>query len=598
MNKKFLNAIIYLSLGVLLLVSFNNCSGFKSSDQGNATSASTGGSSSNSGSVVGSDSCETDLMNLYQRGYQAFLNDANTCARCHQAGPGKGRFANSDTKIAYQDFMQIGYEKVSSNAINPAHNAPYTGVQNVTAVSELKTEWAKGLADYAVCEGKPAVTATVTDPKDLVTIETSDQATGLDLNLNPKKTSQDLIWTINSDMNPLKPGITAPNAPGGKIQITVVAGKSASGETYYTFLNPKIYGATVGLHIKGIYVKINRQLLRYQTTFRYIDTLVRKGLTSGAESLISTGAFVSPGVLSSQDQISLVFELMEQAEIPDPPPPVTIKIDSALAQTSVNGQGYLDLSLKLSAASTDIIIASLGVVDDTADGTCFTGVTSTSINTNFQILGSSAKCYPEVKTMVCTSGCTANDYTVGRARSIVGTTYNRYDWDYKFSNLSLIFKPGETVQNLRIILSKDIRQEQSRLLSLKIMGISGPVVISNTNASTSIFINKLSNPTPNAAVPTFAELMDPQNGVIGKNCTSCHNSTKLAGEYDISDYELMMKNSVIVPGNPLASKMYYRLNPNTVINGVKLRQMPFDAPLQVDDQRAIEKWILDGAKNN
>lgn len=537
-------------------------------------------------------------MNLYQRGYQTFLNDANTCARCHQVGPGKGRFANSDTKIAYQDFMQIGFIKVSNNAINPAHNAPYSGLQNVSAINELKTEWTKGLADYSQCAGKPAATVTVTDPKELVTIETSDQPTGLDLKLDPKKTSQDLIWTINSDMNPIKAGAKAPNAPGGKIQITVVAGKSPSGETYYTFLNPKIYGASVGLHIKGLYIKINRQLLRYQTTFRYVDALVRKGLSSGAESLLSTGAFVSPGVLSAQDQISLVFEVMEQVEIPDPPPPVTVKIDSTLAQTAVNGQGYIDLSLKLSAASTEMVVVNLGVVDDTADATCFAGITTATVNSNFQIMGSNAKCYPEVKTIICAAGCTTADYTLGRARSIVGTTYNRYDWDYKFSNLSLVFKPGETVQPLRIMLSKDIRQEQNRLLSLKIMGVSGPVVISATNASTSVVINKLSNPTPNPSVPTFAELMDPQNGVIGKNCTSCHNSTKLAGEYDISDYELMLKNVVLVPGNPLASKMYYRLNPNTVVNGVKLRQMPFDAPLQVDDQRAIEKWILDGAKNN
>jgi hypothetical protein len=598
-NRKMWNATLLIALGSLLVISFNNCSGFKKDevDSEDASSKSIVG-----GDLVGADACETTLMRLYQRGYQSFLSQSTTCATCHQAGPGKGRFANTNTNIAYADFMQIGFSKVSSNAISNAHNPPYSGSQNISAINQLKTEWILGLTEYASCKGDPAPDFSYLDPRELVTLETSEIESGLDLSIDPKKNSRDLVWDINTDLNPLRTETVLPNAPGGKIQITVSVEKKPTGETYYAFYNPKIYGANVGLHLKAIYIKINKQLLRYQTTFRFVDKLIRKGTTNGAESLLSTGALLSPGVVSANDQISLAFELMEVVEIPDPPPPVPVRITSTLAQMAPapsDPLNYIDVTVNLDKPAAETIVASFGVQEDTPDQTCFKGLTGAARDNTLKELGPT-DCYPQMKNLICQgkSNCTTADYQVARARSVVGTSFNRYDWDFKFNNLSLIFSPGQTSQSVRVTLSKDIRREANRLLSLKLLEVSGPAIIDATKSIANIAIEKRYNPAPDPRVPTYSELMNPQSGVIGQRCTLCHNSGLLNGEYDISNYELMVKNGVIVPNDVEKSKMIMRLNPNMVVNGVQLRQMPFDRALEQPERTLIENWIRAGALNN
>jgi hypothetical protein len=607
-NRKIWNATLLLLGGSLLVISFNNCSGFKKEDVDGADSSS---KSIVGGEIHGADACETTLMSLYQRGYQSFLGQEKTCATCHQNGPGKGRFANSNTNIAFDDFMQIGFSKVSSNAISNAHNYPYSGSQNIKVITQLKSEWILGLTEYASCKGEPAPNLGSMDPRDLVTLETSELESGLDLAVDPKKNSVDLVWDINKDLNPFRAGTTLPNAPGGKIQITVSVEKKPTGETYYAFYNPKIYGANVGLHMKGLYIKVNKQLLRYQTTFRYLDKLIRKGTINDASSLLSTGALLSPGVVSANDQISLAFETLEVVEIPDPAPPVPVRITSTLAQMApANTQlmmekpmrsnpKFVDITVSLGQASTETIVASLGVQDDTADRTCFKGLTGAARDTTVKDL-SAGDCFPQIKALICQgkSPCATTDYQVARARSIVGSSFNRYDWDYRFTNLSLIFTPGQTTQTVRVILSKDIRQEENRLLSLKLLEVSGPAIIDTTKNLAHIAIEKRNNPDVDPRVPTFTELMNPQSGVIGQRCTLCHNSGLLNGEYDISNYELMVDNGVIVPNDVTKSKMILRLNPNMVVNGVLLRQMPFDRGLDELERGLIEKWILNGALNN
>lgn len=589
MNIKQAKKGVLILVGLMLMLGYNNCSGGPQAVDEASNSASGGGGGSATTTTIPpgpTGLCEADLMNLFARGYQPFLQ--TNCSLCHVNGPGKGQFAHSDINIAYNAFFQTGYVKVSNNAVSSSHQPPYSGPQHILAINDLKIEWQKGLTDYAACTGNPIAPPTV-DPATIVQYETTQKASGVSATTTSKK----LVWDLNTEILKINAAGAVPVLPGAKFELTVNYGKTAGGEIFYTFSQPRIYDATVDIHIKGLYVKINNRMLNYQTTFRFLDKNLYKNIPYGAAALISTGSLVSPGIVSPADQISVAFEALEVTTLPPQPPPVFVNFSGAKARYASSTAGFVDVDVILTAPTTESLIVTVEVPSDA--GNCFSGVTTANVNTNLQTVGP-ANCFPDVKALVCPGTCSANTVLMGRAKSPVGTTYNRFDWDYLFTNATVIFAPGETSKTIRIALSKNIRKENDRLLSVRIAGVAGNVQV-GTSDQLNIVISKLSNPAPTVGVATFAELMNAQTGILGQNCLKCHNSRDKAGGYDMSDYDEMVANRVLIPGDTANSKMYKRLNPNDP-DSTLLKPMPLDGFMEQAYIREVEKWILDGAKNN
>lgn len=566
---------------------FNNCQGSREEALQLQTMPSTAGTTTGSGDSATSPTgatgtlCEQEIKNLYARGWQKFL--VTNCQSCHASGPGKGSFANTDLNLAFSQFEQVGYTKVSANAINANHNPPYSGIQHTQVVNDLKLEWSKGLQDYAQCTGTSTYVPQATQAEK-ITLKTNVQTIGL-ANDGDKKV---LTWTINSDLTRTKGEAPLPNISGGKFSLTVSRHKNGGGFTYYTFSSPTLHGASVDTRIEGIFINLNGLLLNYPTTFSYVDKSIRSGSGNDLSGLISTGALVTPKVVTPTDQVSISFINISQIVMPPPPPPIAVNLVAAKTTVVAKGTSFIDLSLTLSTPALEPIVVTL------SENTALCGDTSTLTNSNTLFKVISATCLPDVYNMVCPNGsCVAAAKDFGRARSNIGTTYDRYDWDYKFPVNSVTFSTGQNSKTLRVYFSKDIRYEKNRVLTFDIASASGAATI-GSNRTVNYIINKYDNPVPNGSILTYSELMNPNSGILGQNCISCHNSKDLSGNYNITDYDLMIANKILIPGD-VNSKMFVRMHPTPEFLA---KPMPLNGFLTADKILEVELWIKAGAPNN
>ncbi len=572
--KKRIGNLAAVSSILLMLFFFNNCNSRLES-----TASSPPGADSNSGSTTGL--CEDELKNLYARSWHQFLK--TNCAICHSNGPGKGRFANADVNIAYDEFTQIGYSKISSNAVNPAHNAPYSGVQHTEAINTLKVEWQTGVLENAKCSGATTDVSPVSQAEK-ITLRTTDALIGLTKDGDKKV----LIWTVNSDLQRVKGTEAPPNIAGAKIAITVTRHKNSAGATYYDFTAPTLFDAAVDVRVQGIFINLNGFLLKYPTTFSYVDKNIRQNSKNDLSGLLSFGSLATPKAVVPTDTVSLSFIDISQVSLPPLPPPVTVNLLSAKVLVVPKNTEFHDFTIALSSPAVEPVIVTISENNDL----CGTAITYTNANTQFKTV--SPTCLKEVHDVVCPSGsCSAAAKEFGRAKSVVGTTWNRFDWDYKFPVNTVSFNIGESTKTLRVYFSKDIRLEKNRVLTFDITSVLGLVVV-GSNKTTSFVLNKFDNPTPNANILTLTELMNESAGILGQNCVKCHNSAKIAGGYDMTNYDWMIKNRVVVP-NDVNSKMYVRMH-DTGASLVK--PMPFDGFLPAAMILEVEHWLLNGALNN
>lgn len=586
-NSKLWKYGLVASIGMLILF-FNNC---KSSSEnamqlqsvGTPEPTASGPSQLPTGPTGATGTlCEQDIKNLYARGWQKFL--FNNCSSCHSNGPGKGRFANPEVNLAYSEFELVGYTKVSSNATNPGHNAPYSGLHNTQIVNELKLEWMKGLQDYASCSG---TTAAVPQEAQIekINFRSTEQVIGL-ANAGDRKV---LTWNVNTDLTRIKGTGGVPTVPGARFSITVTRLLTGGGFTYYTFSSPTFHGATTDAHIEGVFINLNGLLLTYPTTFSFISKDIRMGTLNDLSGLISTGSLVAPKVVSPTDTVSISFIDIRSTVMPPPPPPTVANLGGARTVVVPKGTDFIDIDVTLTNPAVEPIIVTVAENNDL----CGTAGTITNSNTLFRV--ASTTCLPNVYAAICPGGtCVAAARDFGKARQDVGATFKRYDWDFKFPTSSVSFMVGESSKPLRVYFSKDIRREQNRVLTLDIASVLGSGVTIGANRTTQYVITKHDNPIPSGSTLTFSELMNPTSGILGQNCTACHNSTDLAGNYDMTDHELMIRNGVLIPGD-ITSKMYLRMHPTPEFLG---KPMPLNGFLTQDKILEVELWIRGGALNN
>lgn len=583
--KNLIRTVSYIVISAVLLVGYNNCGKSNKEDS----------QSSEAFQQLSPDSCENQLMMFFDRSYHSFLK--SNCASCHATGPGKGQFANSDTVVAYKDFMQVGYSKVSSNAISDGHNPPYSGSHHTQTINDLRISWIQALSENDICKGGSGSVDDTLSLKDRAHFALPRKKIPA-MNDNEEKR---LEFNLATEVSALKAD-AVPTLTSAKFSIMIrkeIKGK----EKYYAIHSPRIFGAKDDIKIKGIFTKINGRYIQHSTNFRFVDKSIPKNiLETSVQSLVSTGALTIPGAMSLDDEISFDLEKIETTTIPPPPPPVVVSFTSA-AFVKADNSGVVNIQVSLDKASTEPISFTVE-----ADATPLCGGTSDTVTLN------NSTCLPSAYTLMCPGGgCSTTVTNVTKARSVVGTSYNRFDWDYKFNQTSALFSIGETTKSFQIITSKDIRYEGNRILTLKVsVGIGNATV---GNSQVHVLFDKRKNPIPGGSDITYSKLMNSTNGILLYKCGNCHNSnpTEQQGGFDIANYDLMVSQGVLKPGldfmtvngttgditKTYASKLFKRMNSQDPDSGSYLTPMPRDKYLDYDTEISyVERWILNGALNN
>lgn len=584
MNARVAKNLLIVSVAaVSLSVAFVNCGKSEKNEESASTLTNT---------KLSDEPCENELMNFYTRSYHPFL--MTNCSSCHSKGPGKGQFANSDPVTAYKDFMQVGYSKVSANAISDGHNPPYSGSQHTLTINELKLTWLKALSEYDVCLGGDG-----TVQQNLTVKERAHFAlTGKQIPTMNDNESRDLEFVFAQDLSAIKE-LPLPDLRGARFGITVTKVLRGT-DRYYSVHSPRIYGSAIDIRIKGIFTKINGRYINYSTNFRFVDTKISStAVKTNSTSLVSTGAVVVAGVIFPDDALSFDFELLEPTTIPPPVPPAVLSFSGVRVKKVDQNAGEITFTASIDKDVTEVATFTVSV-----DGSalCNSGVVN------------STTCLPDVYSVICPNNTCpqSNANQFAPARSVVGTSFNRFDWDYKLTTTSFSFDPGGSRDKvITIKTSKDERYETNQLLTLKIEAGLGNITVSSTNNVARAIYDKRSNRVPPNGEITYTMLM--RDGTLFKTCTECHNSAKRDGGYDIQDYELMTSSSkqILVPGGDRVvydgdgnrvwsvdyapSLMYRRtieqLTPESL-------RMPRQKVLTPSERLDLEGWLTSGAKNN
>ncbi len=543
-RSSFFKSIALLS-GVVLLLAYNNCA--KSSTKGEVG---TGSQTPPGQTFNAADVCKEQDIEVFSKGYHQFLS--TSCKTCHVSGPGRGTFAHPDKAIAYDAFSNLGFEKISNYAVSGSHNLPYTGPQNTDVVNQMRTQWQAYLTAKAKCSGStsPTIVQTFTPEYETTTLSIP-RSIGSATGAYPREV---LKWDLGTTLSSLK-GKAMPNLSGVELSMTVTGYKTASGETAYLFTMPTLKVAGNSLNVKGLNLRLNGFPVRYATTFKVLDSSVYQNTAA----MLSPGSLVSVGPYTANDTLALQLGSIEIVNMPPPPPLPAVQFAVGAMTLQRTNLGYANkVPIQVTVTGENLNAISVGV-----------------------------------------SSGGPNDYPAGEisAASVVGTDYNRFDWDYRVdpaTPLAITFSENQKVASFNLIFSDDLRAKGIKTLRLKLGTPLGGSL--GGNRVLVITIPNL-NPPYSGIAPTFTQLMNKDSGILGRYCIKCHNSVLKEGGYDMTDYQQMVDRRVLIPGDPINSKMFFRMNAEAP-NNAGLGAMPQDGFLPRDIAELVEQWIRAGALNN
>lgn len=493
--------------------------------------------------LLGKSGCG-DMSELFSRTYYPFVRQH--CSTCHvPGGLGKGTFADENFTVAWRSFEVTGFSKISEYAVNPSHQSPYTGPDNEPAITELRETWVKGLEEsQRVCEN-----ADLGEGLEDSGPRVRTKSKGINANFSSGQ-SVTLSWALDRELI-ADPEVTLPNLPGAIFQVKVSV-QDVLGTKSYLISEPRIRGSTVDVMVKSLRFTVNGKALTGNLTFNAVDEAVR----AGENVLLSAGTNVAPVVASYSDVIAVSFGTLAIPNEPIPPPSTGPQVSFTLASSSVLESARSALvNVKLSEAATKYITVTLRV--------------------NAQ---SSAEPL-----------CCIDNFTNEKQEQI---SINRFNWDYKIRELSVVIAPGETTRNFEIDLADDQRDEgnsETLVLDLDSIGTINATLGSVTRHTLTIVDDD--DPYTGAAL-TMSQLLQP-NGILYVNCLGCHNSVDHEGGYDITDWQSLIDNRILIPYD-INSKAFVRMNSETP----GLPPMPFAGLLETEKRRAVQDWIMTGALNN
>ncbi len=555
--KRLANQAIVIAGGLALALLFNQCGGGSTESSKSQVNPSTS---------LTAPACSGDLKTVFERTYYPFVT-AN-CAGCHADAAGRG-FANADLSIAFDQFKQVGYARISANAVNDSHNPPWTGAKHTETINTIQGNWEKALDEFTRCTSQDFGGGSVSYD---VAVETNELAIpdGVDVNKNKA-----IIWNLKkADLI----GNTAriPDNFAATLKAEIGVHKDTAGNRTYFITGLKIYQSNSDLIVKTVGVKYNAALITWETTFMFANALIYKNQAEGINGLLSGGAMILPTTAQAGDKIALTFGTLEATSLPAPQGLPQISFDMAdvtLVKTPNDGLATeVEMSFSLSFGVETVVSVSLdqepfneGVVVPTP-----------------------------VKDFQCNRGkCTGEDIKAKNSRNRSNYAKTGYVWDYELPDgKTFSFRPLEKSAKLRIRFSGDIRKEANQLLALK---LANPVQATLGSKSKIYFLTeKLYNPEPTPGIITYRALLA-STGLMGTYCVKCHNSVTKNGGYDITDYDLMVSRGVLVPGS-VSSKMFRRMNDDPEFKN--LSKMPLDGYRPPEEREVVANWILNGAKND
>lgn len=508
---------------------YNNCSPSHDNSEG-------AGSQSKNG-------C-SDMSELFSRTYHPFVKQH--CATCHvPGGLGKGTFADSNLTVAWRSFEVTGFSKVSEYAVNPSHQSPYTGPQHEAEVSQLRETWVKGIeeAERNCKDGVPIDETEDKGPR----IRTKSK--GINANFATGQ-AVTLTWGLDRELI-ADDGITLPTLPGALFEVKVSV-QDVLGIKSYLISEPRIRGSSVDIAVKSIRFTVNGKSLSGNLTFNAVNEAIR----AGTNVLLSAGTNVAPIKVSYSDVIAVSFGSLEIPSEPIPPPSAGPQVAFSVAASSVvESAGLATVRVNLSQPSAKYVTVTIRVNGQT---------TSSAL-------------------------CCIDNFTNEEQESI---SINRFDWDYKVKTYSVVIPPGETFKNFEIDIANDQRDEgasETLVLDLDSIGTVNAVLGSVTRHT--LTLQDDDDPYAGAAL-TMTQLLRP-GGILYVNCLGCHNSVDNEGGYDITDWQSLIDNRILIPYD-VNSKAFVRMNSKLA----GLPPMPFTGLLETEKRRAVQDWIMAGAQNN
>lgn len=255
--------------------------------------------------------CFFVIEDEFQKGYYPFLS--KNCAACHRSGgSGNGAFADSDFGLAFEQFMLRSSQRVKTRALNPNHQAPYTGPQHSSALNQIESDWQVAYVEYEACM------ASAEDPEPgSGGADEENPLTGKSKIFTIKKVieageeSRTLAWDLGTEVE----AVSMANFPGARLELDVRLMKSSTGDPAYIFSQPRLFAGDQALHLKLIEVSINGSLIASATTFKGVDRRVPAG---ESRDLLATSSMVVPFEVAATDEISLGIGSIQVVDF-DPP---------------------------------------------------------------------------------------------------------------------------------------------------------------------------------------------------------------------------------------------------------------------------------------
>ncbi|RME14355.1 MAG: hypothetical protein D6797_09045 [Bdellovibrio sp.] len=501
------------------------------------------------------------------------------CQSCHSPGgrAGFGRsFAAGEFKLAYESFSKIGYAKITKYASSSEHYLPAGQPQVSYEAREAQKVWERGVQQIKSCGGELAQFVDDIYKGQRIVLKNKP----IDPQVGGERT---ITWNLNSDMLFDQDGSPLPNLPGAQIQLSYsVAYNEVSKKMRYEFFNPVLKNAQNHIQIKSLLVHINGAPIKNQTTFKYVDAIVRKGTAQQ----LSLGYLVAEVEVRKSDFIGLSIgelNVLSDAQVGPPPQGPQVNIVASNLNPTVNEDGStFNFQVKIDNALNQ---PDIGVI---------------TVQLEYQ------------KTSTAQPPCCMSIQSYSRGETI---QVPNYDMDFDSSsldnnnNITLVFIPPYDPQTVSLKIKKDQRDEANEKVVFAIkkytidLGTKVEDVPSAIGPNNTLTLTILDNDAPPAAGEvTLTQLMEP-GGVFRRYCVNCHNPDERqngqAVPYVMTDYENLVDSRRVVPGNPMSSLLYRRLNPYTDPNDLtQLQPMPLNGPLSFSEKRMIELWLKAGAKNN
>lgn len=249
MLQKYISILLYLAAAGLTLVYLGNACAPQHDDASKDLSG------------LSESVCKGILKQEFDNGYRSFLR--SNCSSCHvTGGDGYGVFADSHLDLAFQDFLILGFQKISNRAVSSDHKPPYTGEQNLAEVDELRANWESAQVEYQECLKN---NSGGDDGGELPQEPEKPKIATIEKSLDVGSEYEPLEFDLETEMAEGQPTFS-----GAKFKIEIRNGEEGTQDpvTFYQFRNPELTAGDSALQISDLRISLDGELYEAGTTWK------------------------------------------------------------------------------------------------------------------------------------------------------------------------------------------------------------------------------------------------------------------------------------------------------------------------------------------